>query len=60
MNRNSVIWLLVALILGFYSVYIFSSARGDSPWAVVSGAVLVIGALVSLAMFVRALRSSGS
>ena len=60
MNRNSTIWLLTALILGFYSVYVFSSARGDSPWPVVSGVVLVVGSIVSLAMSLRAKRSSGS
>ncbi len=54
MNRNSTIWLLIGLILGFYSLYVFSSAHEDSPWSVVSGIVLVLGSLVSFAMSLRA------
>lgn len=59
MNRNSTIWLLIALILGSYSVYVFSSAHGDSPWPVVSGVVLAVGSIVSLVMSVRSRSSSG-
>lgn len=58
MKRNSIIWLLLALIFGFYSIYIFSSARDDSIWAIISGVALVAGSLVSLWKFLRDAKAS--
>ncbi|GAA4025095.1 hypothetical protein GCM10023063_01730 [Arthrobacter methylotrophus] len=58
MKSNSIIWLLLALIFGFYSVYIFSTIRNDSPWGIVSGVALVVGSLVSLGKFVRDAKAS--
>jgi len=57
-KRNSIIWLLLALIFGFYSIYVFSSARDDSLWAIISGVVLVAGSLVSLWRYLRDTRAS--
>lgn len=57
-KRNPAIWLLLTLIFGFYSIYIFSSANGDSLWAIVSGVVLVAASLVSLWKFVRDVKAS--
>jgi uncharacterized membrane protein HdeD (DUF308 family) len=59
-KRNSIIWLLLALIFGFYSIYIFSSTRDDSWWTIVSGVVLVAASLVSLWKFLRDARASKS
>ncbi|MHC6222362.1 hypothetical protein [Arthrobacter sp. MMS24-S77] len=58
MKRNPAVWLLLTLILGFYSIYIFSSMRGDSWWAIVSGVVLVVASLASLWKFLRDVRAS--
>jgi hypothetical protein len=51
-KSNSIIWLLLALIFGFYSIYIFSSTD-DSLWAITSGVVLAAGSLVSLWKYLR-------
>ena len=59
MNRNSTIWLLLALIQGFYSLYIFYSGPHDSPWATITGVILGVGSLVSLGSFLRAYKSRG-
>lgn len=58
MKRNPAIWLLLTLIFGFYSIYIFSSARPDSLWAIVSGVVLVAASLASLWKFLREVKAS--
>lgn len=58
MKRNPAIWLLLTLIFGFYSIYIFSSTRGDSLWAIVSGVVLVAASLASLWKFLRDVKAS--
>lgn len=58
MKRNPAIWLLLTLIFGFYSIYIFSSAPGDSLWATVSGVVLVAASLASLWKFLRDVKAS--
>lgn len=58
MKSNSIIWLLLALIFGFYSAYIFSAIQGDSPWGIVSGVVLVVASLISLWKFVRNAKAS--
>ncbi|MDR6508584.1 hypothetical protein J2805_004301 [Arthrobacter oryzae] len=59
MKRNSAtIWLLLALILGSYSIYIFSSTRGESTWGIVSGIVLVVAALVALLKFLRGIKTA--
>jgi hypothetical protein len=57
-KRNPTIWLLLTLILGFYSTYIFSSTHGDSLWAIVSGVVLVAASLASLWKFLRDVKAS--
>jgi hypothetical protein len=59
LKRNSAtIWLLLALILGSYSIYIFSSTRGESTWGIVSGIVLVVAALVALLKFLHGIQTS--
>ncbi|GAB2712722.1 hypothetical protein GCM10027038_08310 [Arthrobacter bambusae] len=58
MKSNPIIWLLLALVFGFYSAYIFSTIRGDSPWSIVSAVVLGAASLFSLWKFVRDARAS--
>lgn len=56
-NRDSIIWLLLALILAFYAVYVFSAFHGESPWTTATGIVLAVGSLVSLWKFLVAVKS---
>ncbi|MFH5878820.1 hypothetical protein [Arthrobacter sp. NA-172] len=58
MKHNSIIWLLLSLVFGFYSAYICSAVRGDPPWSIVSGVVLVAASLMSFWKFVREARAS--
>ncbi|MEW1823507.1 hypothetical protein AB0323_22315 [Arthrobacter sp. NPDC080031] len=36
MKSNAIIWLLLALIFGLYSAYIFSTIQRESPWSIIS------------------------
>jgi type VI protein secretion system component VasK len=57
-KRTSISWLLLALIFGFYSIYVFSFTRDDSLRAIVSGVILAAASLVSLWKFLRDTRAS--
>ena len=57
-KSNSIVWLLLALIFGFYSIYIFSSTRADSLLTIISGVVLVAASLISLWKFLRDSKAS--
>ncbi|MEV8150581.1 hypothetical protein AB0O52_20855 [Arthrobacter sp. NPDC080073] len=58
MKSNAIIWLLLALIFGLYSAYIFSTIHRESPWSIISGVVLVMASLISLWKFVRCAKAS--
>lgn len=57
MKSNSITWLLLTLIYGCYSLYLFSSTRTDS-WYIISGVVLAAGSVVSPWKYLRDTRAS--
>jgi len=44
MNQRFLVWLMLALILGFYSIYVFTSGSNSSVWPIVSGVICALGA----------------
>ncbi|MDI2034724.1 hypothetical protein [Paenarthrobacter nitroguajacolicus] len=47
MNQRFLVWLMLALILGFYSVYVFTSGGSESVWPVVSGVICAVAACLA-------------
>ncbi|MFI2564128.1 hypothetical protein ACIPY3_18310 [Paenarthrobacter sp. NPDC089714] len=47
MNQKSLVWLLLALILAFYSLYVFLSNGSETAWPIVTGTICAVGAGVS-------------
>ncbi|MFF1831797.1 hypothetical protein [Paenarthrobacter sp. NPDC058040] len=47
MNQKSLVWLLLALILAFYSLYLFLSNGSDTAWLIFTGTICVVGSGVS-------------
>lgn len=56
MNRNPLVWLLLALVLGAYAASIFISTTDQTWWSTLSGVVIAAGSLVTLWRFNRELR----
>ncbi|GAT87912.1 hypothetical protein CVCC1112_2571 [Paenarthrobacter nicotinovorans] len=37
-------WLILAMILGFYSLYVFISGASDSVWSLITGVLCALAA----------------
>ena len=44
MSNKSMSWLILAMVLGFYSLYIFISGASDSVWSLTTGVVFALAA----------------
>ncbi|MDR6435024.1 Flp pilus assembly protein TadB [Paenarthrobacter nicotinovorans] len=58
MNRKPLIWLLLALVLAAYSVSIFVTGTGQSPWSVLSGVIIGAASLVMVWKYSREIRNN--
>jgi membrane protein implicated in regulation of membrane protease activity len=53
MNRNPLVWLLLALVLGAYAVSIFVSDADQPWWSTLSGIIIAAASVVALWKFSR-------
>ncbi|MFF2841366.1 hypothetical protein [Paenarthrobacter sp. NPDC057981] len=44
MSNKSMSWLILAMVLGFYSLYVFISGANDSVWSLITGVVCALAA----------------
>lgn len=48
MNHKSLVWLMLALVLASYAVYLVLSNGSGSVWPVVTAVICALGALTAL------------
>lgn len=48
MNHRSLVWLMLALLLGAYAVYALFSNQSGSVWPLMTGGICALGALGAL------------
>ncbi|MHC8609062.1 hypothetical protein [Paenarthrobacter ureafaciens] len=48
MNHKSLVWLMLALLLGAYAVYALFSNQSGSVWPLLTGVICALGALGAL------------
>ncbi|BCW49968.1 hypothetical protein [Arthrobacter sp. StoSoilB13] len=58
MNRKPLVWLLLALTMASYAVYILLSSSSESVWSLVSGIIIAAASLVMLWRFCRELKTN--
>ncbi|MFC8040687.1 hypothetical protein ACFUOZ_15150 [Paenarthrobacter sp. NPDC057355] len=44
MSNTSLSWLLLAMVLSFYALYVFISGASDSLWSLITGVICAIAA----------------
>jgi hypothetical protein len=57
-NRKPLVWLLLALTMASYAVYIFLSSSSESVWSLISGIIIAAASLVMLWRFCRELKTN--